>query len=285
MTKLKVALIGCGNIGADLCIALQKGDIPAEIVALYDIDESKAQLLKRTFHLEAEICDLDTAVSLAQFVIECASMTAVEPVIRACIKYRRDCLIMSLSGLLYNMELLDEAKRHHIRVKIPSGALCGLDGIRSAMEAGLHRVILTTRKHPKALAGAPYLTENHIDISNITEPITIFEGNALEAAKAFPANVNVASALSLYGIGPKDTLVRIIADPTVTENIHEIYAEGAFGRLQTTTMNLPSPRNIKSSYLASLSACAELRAMAEDYATHCLYCPERKRENEEQLLL
>ncbi|HOK08614.1 MAG TPA: aspartate dehydrogenase [Candidatus Hydrogenedens sp.] len=279
MDKYKVAIVGCGNIGADICIALQKGTIPAEIVALHDIDESKAQVLNRTFHLNAVICGLEEAVSLADFVIESAVSSAVEDVIRACIKYRRDCLIMSLSGLLNNLELIEEAKKNFVRIKIPSGAVCGLDGIRSAMEAGLHRVMLTTRKSPQALMGAPYLIKNNIDLSNITEPMTVFEGNALEAAQYFPANINVACALSLYGIGPKETKVRIVADPTITENIHEIYAEGAFGRLQTTTVNLPSPRNIKSSYLASLSAIAELRAMAEDYVVHCLYCPQRKEEN------
>ncbi len=283
MTKYKVAIVGCGNIGADICIALQKGDIPAEIVALHDIDISRAQLLKRTFHLDAEICDLDTAVQLADFVIESAKSTAVEGVIHACIKYRKDCLIMSLSGLLDNLSLLDEARKNNIRVKIPSGAICGLDGIRSAMEAGLHRVILTTRKHPQALMGAPYLIEKNIDLSNIKEPMIVFEGNAFEAGKSFPANINVACALSLYGIGPKDTIVRIIADPNIRENIHEVYAEGAFGKLHTTTINLPSPRNIKSSYLASLSAIAELRAMAEDYITHCLHCPERKSQKQNSL--
>jgi len=278
MTKFKVALIGCGNIGADICIALQKGNIFAEIVSLHDMDENKAKVLNRTFHLNAKICDLETAVSLADFVIECASSSAVENVVRACIEHRKDCLIMSLSGLLHNLDLIEEAKKNHIRMKIPSGAVCGLDGIRSAMEAGLHRVMLTTRKPPQALMGAPYLIEKNIDLTGLQKPVTLFEGNAFEAAKAFPANINVACALSLYGVGPKDTAVRIIADPTITENIHEVYAEGAFGKLQTTTINLPSPRNIKSSYLASLSAIAELREMADDYFTHCLYCPQKKSE-------
>ncbi|MCX8065330.1 MAG: aspartate dehydrogenase [Candidatus Hydrogenedentes bacterium] len=278
-SKLRVALIGCGNIGADICIAIQKGTIPAEIVSLHDIDESKATLLKKTFKLDAEICNLEEAISNSDFVIECASASAVEGVIKNCIKYRKDCLIMSLSGILENYDLLQEARSNHIRIKIPSGAICGLDGVRSAMEAGLHTVILTTRKPPQALAGAPYVLENNIDLSNITEPTLLFEGNAIEAAKAFPANVNVAVALSYYGIGPKETKVRIVADPRTSQNTHEIYAEGAFGSLHTVTVNLPSPRNIKSSYLASLSAIAELRQMAEDYINYCMYCPIKRSGN------
>ncbi|MBI2425589.1 MAG: aspartate dehydrogenase [Candidatus Hydrogenedentes bacterium] len=268
MTKIKVCMVGCGNIGADLCIALQKGNIPAEIVALVDQDVERARVLVRTFQLEAKVCTLAEAVEDCDFIVECASAAAVEPVLRAAIDHHRDCLIMSVGGLMGHMELYEEAKQRNIQVRIPSGALCGLDGIRAAMEAGLHSVTLTTRKPPKGLVGAPYLTDNNIDLNGLTEAKIIFEGNALEAVKAFPANVNVAGALSLVGIGPKETRVVVIADPNATENSHEVYAEGAFGRLKTMTSNLPSPRNAKSSYLASLSAAAELRAAAVAYTSH-----------------
>ena len=87
----------------------------------------------------------------------------------------------------------------------------------------------------------------------------MFEGNALDAVKAFPKNVNVAAALSFAGLGPEKTEVCVIADPEATLNSHEVCAEGVFGRLTAKTENKPSPRNAKSSYLASLSAIAELR--------------------------
>jgi aspartate dehydrogenase len=166
--------------------------------------------------------------------------------------------------------LMEEARSRGCQIHIPSGAICGLDGIRSAMEAGLHQVTITTRKPPKGLEGAPYLVQNNIDISNLREPKVVFEGTAMDAVKYFPQNVNVAAALSLAGIGAVETRVRVIADPTTTVNSHEIVAEGAFGRLKTVTENLPSPRNPKSSYLASLSAVAELRNAAEAFVSrHC----------------
>jgi len=262
---MKIGLVGCGNIGADLCIALQKGIIPAEIVALYDLDRARAELLQRSFQLNVRIGSLEETVAAADFVVECAVANAVPEVLRAVIAQRRACLIMSVGGLMANMDLLDEAKAHNVSVRIPSGALCGLDGVRAAMEAGLHTVTLTTRKPPAGLAGAPHLAKEGIDLEQLTQPQVIFDGNALEAVKAFPANVNVAAALSLAGIGPKETRVRVIADPNATGNIHEVEAEGAFGRLHTVTSNLPSPRNAKSSYLASLSAAAELRAAANEF--------------------
>lgn len=267
MRKMKVGLIGCGNIAADLCIALQKGTISAEVVALTDIDEARAKTLARTFQLADDcICGLDANVSQVDFVVECAVGRVVKDVLEACLRHRRGCLIMSVGGLMEHLEFLEQVRAAHVDVRLPSGAICGLDGVRAAMEAGLHSVTLTTRKPPKGLAGAPYLVKHGISLENLTEPAVVFEGSAREATEAFPANVNVAGALSLAGIGPMETRVRIIADPHATSNSHEIVAEGAFGRLTTVTENMPSPRNPKSSYLASLSACAELRAAARAFA-------------------
>jgi aspartate dehydrogenase len=265
---MKVGLVGCGNIGADLCIALQKGTIPARIAALTDIDRSRAALLRTMFRLKAAICDLEANVAAVDFVVECASQDVVEAVVNTAINCRKSCLIMSVGGLMAHLELLERARESGIQVRVPSGALCGLDGIRAAVEGGLHSVTLTTRKPPKGLAGAPYLVERGIDVEALNEATVVFEGTALEAVRAFPANVNVAAALSLAGIGAKETTVRIVADPRSTVNRHEVVAEGAFGRLEAVTENMPSPRNPKSSYLASLSACAELRAAAMAFAGH-----------------
>jgi len=265
--KMKVGLVGCGNIGADLCIALQRGTIPAEIVALTDADPERAGVLQRSFQLDAKICSLEENVASVDFLVECAVAAAVPGVLGAIIAAQRNCLVMSVGGLMEHIDLLEEARAKNLQIRVPSGALCGLDGVRAAMEAGLHSVTLTTRKPPKGLQGAPYLIEKGIDLEALTEPTVVFEGNALEACKAFPANVNVAAALSLSGIGPIETRVRVIADPRATENSHEVFAEGAFGRLTATTVNLPSPRNPKSSYLASLSACAELRAAAREFVS------------------
>lgn len=265
MAKMKVGIVGCGNIGTDLCSALRDGGIAAEAVALTDIDAGRAEGLIYAQQLNAKVCDLEETVASSDFVIECAVGDAVRPVLEACIRHRRDCLIMSLGGLLASMDLMDEARTCGVTVRIPSGAICGLDGIRSAREAGLDTVTLTTRKPPKGLVGAPYLIANNIDVEALTEPTVVFDGTALEAVKAFPKNVNVAAGLSLAGIGPEKTRVRVLADPTSNANSHEIVAEGVFGRLCTVTENMPSPRNPKSSYLASLSACAELRAAALDF--------------------
>ena len=265
MFKMRVGLVGCGNIGADFCIALQKGGIPAEIVALTDIERSRSELLLNNFQLSASICSLEENAATADFLVECADAGAVRSVVDAAIRHQRDCLILSIGGLMAMPELLDTARQHNIRVWLPSGALAGLDGVLAAREGGLHSVTLTTRKPPKGLEGMPYLAERGIRLEDLREPRVIFEGSALETVEAFPRNANVAAVLSFAGIGPQETRVRIIVDPRATMNSHEIVVEGAFGRLTAVTENLPSPRNAKSSYLASLSGCAELRAAAEAF--------------------
>lgn len=272
-TKMKIGIVGCGNIGADLCIALQKNDIQAEVAALTDVKVEHAKILLRSFHLEAVVCNLDENASKVDYLVECAVAGAVKEVLKSAIRHHVDCLIMSVGGLLDNAELCEEARAAGVQVHIPSGALCGLDGIRAAMEAGLHSVALTTRKPPAGLVGAPYLVENDIDLDDLEEATVVFEGSAREAVKAFPRNVNVAASLSFVGVGPDDTRVRVIADPEATMNIHEVVAEGAFGQLRTITQNLPSPRNAKSSYLASLSAIAELRAAADAFVAHASTSP------------
>ncbi len=265
MAKIKVGLVGCGNIGGDLCNAVQQGDIVAEIVAVTDVDENRARQLVSELALDAKICSLDENAQAADLLVECADPSAVKDVIEAAVAYKKDCLIMSIGGLLVAPELLELASKNGVRVRMPSGAISGLDGVRSAREAGLDTVTLTTRKPPKGLAGAPYLIENNIDVEGLTEPKTVFEGSALDAVKAFPKNVNVAAALSMAGIGPEKTRIRVVADPDATTNSHEVIAEGVFGKLVAVTENFPSPNNPKSSYLASLSARAELRAAAKAF--------------------
>jgi len=125
----------------------------------------------------------------------------------------------------------------------------------------IDKATLTTRKPPKGLVGAPYLIEHNIDISSLADELVVFQGNALEAIKGFPKNVNVCAILSLAGIGAKETTVKIITSPTYMSNSHEVELEGDFGKLKSITENVPSPTNPKTSYLASLSAVAMLNTI------------------------
>jgi len=144
-------------------------------------------------------------------------------------------------------------------IYVPSGAVCGIDGVRAAAIGKIKRVTLTTRKPPKGLRGAPYLEKRKIDIDKIKKETVIYNGTADDAVKHFPKNINVAATLSLSGIGPSRTIVRIITSPKYNTNSHEVEVEGEFGRLFTKTENVPSKQNPKTSQLAIYSALAKLK--------------------------
>ena len=266
MATMKVGLVGCGNIASDICLALRDRDIPAEVVALSDSDVSHAEALRDNYKLNACIGTLDELAGAVDYIVECAVAAVVPQVVNAAVRHGVDCLVMSVGGLLERPDLFDLARHNNINLWVPSGAICGIDGIRAAMHAGLDEVMLTTSKPPKGLKDAPYLREKGIDLERLTEPLVVFEGTAREAVRAFPANVNVAASLSLAGLGPDRTRVRLVADPGTTVNTHEIYAKGPFGELTAIMRNCPSPRNPKSSYIASLSACVEVASAARLFA-------------------
>jgi aspartate dehydrogenase len=140
--------------------------------------------------------------------------------------------------------------------------VAGIDGLKSGAVGGIHLVELTTRKPPSGFEGNEYVKEKGIDLPSIEKEKTLFTGSAKEAVKFFPENVNVAASLSLAGIGPEATRVKIVADPSAAENVHEIKVRGEFGRLFVRVENVPSIANPKTSYLAALSAIATLKSIS-----------------------
>lgn len=260
---LKIGIIGCGFIGGQICRNIDEGTVNAELYALCDSSESKvlelAASLKRCSPASMEIEELLRSVDL---VIECASQKAVRFIVPQALEAGRDVMVLSV-GALADQELRERlfklAKQNNCKLYFPSGAVAGIDGINSASAAGISSVTLTTSKPPSGLAGAPYIAEMGIELEKIEKETLLFEGPASEAVKAFPANVNVAATISLAGIGFERTKVRVIADPTLSRNVHEITVEGEFGKFTTKVENLPSPDNPRTSYLAALSAISTLK--------------------------
>ena len=262
---LKVGLVGCGAIGAEIAKAIDTGVIDADLVAVCDHNPATAKALIESLQHKPVKSRLEDLVSLSDVVVEAASQKAVPAIARAVLMGGKTLMIMSV-GALANTELFQEvkdlAKEHDSRVYIPSGAISGLDALKSASIGTIRTVSLTTTKNPSGLKGAPYILEKKIDLDALTGPTLIFEGSAAEAVKAFPANVNVAATLYLAA-GESDVRVAVVADPNIHVNRHEIVVEGDFGRISTRVENVPSPRNPRTSYLAALSAIATLRSIME----------------------
>ena len=201
-----------------------------------------------------------------ELVVEAASQEAVNVVAENALIAGKNLMIMSV-GALRDNELVTRieraARQKNVKVYLPSGAICGLDGVKAASMEQIMSIEIVTTKHPRSLEGAPYLVKNNIDLCSLSKPHVVYRGTATEAAKGFPKNVNVAVALSLAGTGVEKTKVTIIADPEATRTKHEIRVSGAFGELFTQVQNYVHPSNPKTSYLAALAAIRTIRNITE----------------------
>jgi aspartate dehydrogenase len=180
---------------------------------------------------------------------------------------RRELLVMSVGAFVDEKLLKDvrqAASNNRVNVYIPSGALCGVDGLKAAAVEGIEEVVLTSTKPPSAFTGVKYLEEKGMDANSFDELTVLYEGYASEAARLFPKNINVSAILSLAGVGAKKTKVKIVVDPGAKMNSHEVSVKGSFGELIAKTYNLPSPDNPKTSYLACLSAIRVLENLCDN---------------------
>ncbi|MGD2278948.1 MAG: aspartate dehydrogenase [Candidatus Omnitrophota bacterium] len=255
-----IGLVGCGVIGTELAVYADR-ELKDRInkIVLYDTDPQKSATLVKKLSGVVVAGSIEEIVAGSDLVVEAAAPGAVAEILRMAIANKKDAMIMSVGGILGNEGLLYDAEERGVKILVPSGAIAGIDAVKAAKQAGLESVTITTRKPPKSIKGAPFLAENNIDIDKITEETVIFEGNAEDAIKGFPKNVNVSALLSISGLGPERTKVRIVISPEYTRNSHEIEVKGKAGTIRTRTENVPSPDNPKTSYLAALAAIAALR--------------------------
>ena len=263
---LKIGVIGCGAIGARICEAVDNGIINARLVAIHDRSMEHCERLMAYLKNKPVISSAAELILNSDIVVECASQAAVRELGLSVLEAGKDMMVLSVgafldSGLL--QEFVQAAGKNNCKIYIPTGAIAGIDGLRSASVAPVKSVLLSTTKSPAGLRGAPLIIEQNIDIDSFQEKTLIFEGKASDAVKAFPANVNVAASLSLAGIGAERTMVKVFVDPCASRNIHEISVEGDFGKFTCRIENLPSPDNPKTSLLAALSAVAALKKITE----------------------
>jgi len=263
---LKIGIVGCGAIGCSLAQALMSDfSHRAILVSCYDVDIEKAYRLASKFdNKKLAALNLDDLINKVDLVIEATKADSAFEIAQKAISASKDTLIMSVGGIIQHFkELKVLAEEKNVKVFIPSGAICGIDGLKAVSLGKINKVILTTKKPPKAFLGVPYLLKKKISLEHIKDDTVLYEGNALSAIKAFPQNINVAATLSIAGLGPENTIVRIVASPNITKNIHEIEIESEAGKITARTENVVHPDNPKTSYLAVLSAVATLKQIIE----------------------
>jgi aspartate dehydrogenase len=228
------------------------------LVAVSVQNPEKHQAFLAKLSTAPAILPIDGLSDIADIVIECAPSKLLPSIVAPFVSQGKTAIVLSAGALLEHEELIELARQHSGQIVVPTGALIGLDAMTAAAEGKIHSVRMVTRKPVNGLAGAPYIVENNIDIESITEPLKIFDGTAREAAKGFPANLNVAVALSLAGAGADQTKLQIWADPALTRNVHRVEVESDSARFSMTIENIPS-ENPKTGRITALSVIAYLR--------------------------
>jgi len=259
--KLRIAIGGLGAIGLPVARWLDAGSEGLELVAVAARDRAKATANMADFRRPVPVVALEELAALADVVVECAPAAVFAALAESAIDQGRIFVPVSVGALLPRMDLVERARATGARIVVPTGALLGLDAVRAASEGTVESVTLVTRKPPGGLKGAPYLEQNAIDVEGLTAPLKVFEGTAGEGARGFPANVNVAAALSLAGIGPERTRLEIWADPTVTRNTHTVVVEADSMRVTMIIENVPSVENPRTGRLTPLSVIATLKRL------------------------
>lgn len=262
--RIRVGIVGCGAIGSYLAktITSRFHDF-AVLQALTDLHADKARALAGKLRVKVKISNQEALTRQCDLIIEAASARAVGPLVRKALGHGKSVLVMSVGGLISDAALLRQIQASNGKVFIPSGALAGIDGILAARMGKIKRVSLVTRKPPEAFAGVDFLKKRKIVLKNLRKEKLLFDGPAIRAVRVFPQNINVAAVLSLAGIGPVKTRVKIYAVPSLKRNVHRVEIEGDFGRMVTETENVPAPGNPKTSYLAALSPAAMLKKIFE----------------------
>jgi aspartate dehydrogenase len=263
---LQVAVAGFGAIGKVVAQHLDCGIDGLALTAVSARDHSRAEQAMVGFARPMPVVPLPSLWEYADIVVECAPAALLRELAEPALAHGRKVMVLSCGALLDNFDLVDLARRHGGRIFVPSGALLGLDAVAAAAEGSISTVHMITRKPPRGLLGAPYLEENAIDIAELSEPKQVFAGTAREAARGFPANVNVAAALALAGIGPDRTTIEIWADPMVTRNVHRIEVEADTARFSLHIENVPSAENPRTGRLTALSVIAALRKLSSPLA-------------------
>jgi aspartate dehydrogenase len=266
----RVAIAGFGAIGRVVAEALagklHGGIAGLALAAVSARDVERAERAMAGFARKVPVLPLARLAQEADIVVECAPAAVLRDIAEPALTAGRTLVVLSCGALLDNFDLVDLARRRNARILVPTGALLGLDAVQAAAQGVISRIHMITRKPPNGLDGAPYLVEHGMSLAGLDRALCVFTGTAREAARGFPANVNVAAALALAGIGPDKTTIEIWADPGVTRNIHRIEVEADSARLSLQIENVPSVENPKTGRLTPLSVVALLRKLSSPLA-------------------
>jgi len=258
---LKVAIGSVGAVGEAVARRLDDGVQGLELVAVSaQRQQAAAERLANLKH-PVPVLDIEQLAAHADIVVECAPAAVFTQIATDAVERGRILVPISVGALLSHWNLVDRAAETGARIRVPSGAILGLDAIRAAAESEIFSVTMVTRKPPAGLAGAPHLVDNNIDIDGIDSPVRVFAGSARDGAVGFPANVNVAAAVALAGIGPDRTQLEVWADPTVDRNTHTVTVDSDSSRFEVHMQSIPTVENPRTGRIVAQSVVSTLKGI------------------------
>ena len=258
---MKVGIVGFGSIGFDVGRIIDHGIENFKLIGISS--RTKGNILKKisTFKVKPKVLELDDLCKKSDIIIDCAPKSAFKKILETSLLNQKKLITISGSGILENFDSVKNANKSKTQVILASGAIIGLDGLRAASEGKIFSVSMITKKPPNALKNAKFVLENKISLEKLSGSKMIFQGSAKEGAKAFPANVNVAAAVGLAGIGPDKTNLEIWADPKLTRNTHQIFVKSDSADFEIKIRNIQSKENPGTGKITSLSVISCLRGM------------------------
>jgi len=259
---VSIGIVGCGAIGRALLREADSGKLSVSVAGVTSRTESKARAFLSSLRNPPPYLERGELIACSGLVVETAGGHVVPKLAREVFGAGKDLMVISVGALLEDPEIIELARRSGCRLLAPSGAIAGLDGIKSACAGRVDRVEMVSRKPPQALEGAPYLVERSISLAGLEHEVEVFSGTAREACRGFPANLNVSAAVSLAGLGPDKTQVRILAVPGLERNCHDIEVEGEFGLLTIHIENIPT-ENPRTGRLTALSIIRSVQDAAD----------------------
>jgi len=259
---LSVGIGGLGAIGLPVARRLVAGLPGLSLTAVAARDTGRAVARLAALGISVPVVSLAELAQRADIIVECVPSHAFREIAEPAIDAGRIFMPLSAGAFLEHFDLAARAEQRGARIIVPTGALLGLDAMRAAAEGEIRSVTMITRKPPGGLAGAPYLVQHGIVLDGLKAPLRVFAGSARDGARGFPANVNVAAALALAGIGPDRTQLEIWADPALDRNTHRIEVEADSARFSLAIENIPSLENPRTGRITALSVIACLRGLA-----------------------
>ncbi len=263
--KLKVGIAGLGAIGMPVARWLDEGVEGMVLSGISAGNRERAAERMADFRSPPPVLGLDELVAASDVMVECLPPKLFMELARPAVEQSKTLIVLTLTSLLANYDLVDRASETGAQLIAATGALLGFDAVRAAAKGEVYSVVMKTRKPPAGLKSAPFVIEQGYDMDNLKEPVCLYSGSVRDAAAKFPANVNVAVALALAGIGPDRTEYEIWADPAVVRNTHHIAVDASSTRFEMSIAGVPTPENPATGKLTPLSVMATLERLVAPF--------------------